>query len=130
MTAMFLCIALTDSACAGASRFVSVDLVDAGIDFQGTIPPVTNARRLRARRVDNTAVAEYSELFARAYRTYAEVPTIGRIYTATQQPRNYLVNYDYPPLLFTYLPFDGTYTTANGTSAQAQVGPQYRVLLR
>ncbi|KAK4047156.1 hypothetical protein OIV83_005608 [Microbotryomycetes sp. JL201] len=118
---------------AGASRIVSLDLVDAAIDFQGTIPAVTNARRSRARRSTSAeTVEEYSRLLARAYRTYAEVPTLGRIYTSLLQPRNYLATaaYQYPPLAFSLVPFDGTYTLANGSSARADVGPQYRVLLR
>ncbi|KAM0791589.1 hypothetical protein ACM66B_006032 [Microbotryomycetes sp. NB124-2] len=119
---------------AGASRIVTLDLVDAGIDFQGTIPSVTNARRSRTRRSTNApeTVSDYTKLFARAYTTYGEVPTIGRIYTSLLQPRNYLATaaYQYPPLAFSLVPFDGTYTTANGTSGTAQVGPQYRVLLR
>ncbi|KAK4046310.1 hypothetical protein OIO90_006608 [Microbotryomycetes sp. JL221] len=118
---------------AAASRSVTLDLVDAAIDFEGTIPSVTNARRSRARRstmLESTSVNEYSKLLARAYRTFNQVPTVGRVYTSLLQPRNYLVNYGDPPLLFTFLTFDGSYTSANGTAGQAQVGPQYRLLLR
>lgn len=116
------------------TRRLTLDLVDADIDFTGTIPPVTNMRRFRRsdwpeRRSTSAWQSDAaSSLERRAYTTFAEVPTLGSILSSTLVPRDPRVTPGAPP--FTELPFDGTYTRADGTTAQAALNTQYRVLLR
>jgi hypothetical protein len=123
---------------AGGTRRLYLDLVNADIDFTGTVPSVTNARRVRmARRSPSPYPAPAPKMGAsslegeaRANPTkFSDVPTIGSIYSTGLAARDYLLNFnggftDYE------LPFDGTYTTSTGGSAQASIGVSYRVLLR
>ncbi|ORY84131.1 peptidase S8/S53 domain-containing protein [Leucosporidium creatinivorum] len=127
---------------AGGTRRLYLDLVNANIDFTGTVPSVTNGRRVRmARRSASASPAPSPEMAASAFESwshlearanpvkFSDVPTIGSIYSTGLAARDYLLNFDGG---FTdyELPFDGTYTTSTGGSAQASTGVSYRVLLR
>lgn len=126
----------------GGTRRLYLDLVNANIDFTGTVPSVTNGRRVRmARRSPSASPAPSPEMAASAFESwshletranptkFADVPTIGSIYSTGLAARDYLLNFDGG---FTdyELPFDGTYTTSTGGSAKASTGVSYRVLLR
>lgn len=113
--------------------------MNANIDFTGTVPSVTNGRRLRmAKRsasaspapAPDMAASGWSHLEARANPVkFSDVPTIGSIYQTGLAARDYLINFDGG---FTdyELPFDGSYTTSTGGSGRASTGVSYRVLLR
>lgn len=104
-----------------------LDLVNADIDFTGTVPSVTNAR-LKARSEANE---ETSSLSRRANPVkYSDVPVLGSIFSVGLPARDYLSNFSPAPYTDYEKPFDGKYTTPGGQAATASVGVNYRVLLR
>ncbi|GAA5924678.1 hypothetical protein JCM10213_000413 [Rhodosporidiobolus nylandii] len=110
---------------ASGTRRLNVDLVDADIDFTGTVPPVTNPDMRLVKR-------SYSHLdfVKRATPTlYADVPVHGSIYTPDfTPPRDYLLNF--PGFSDYEIEFNGTYTDTTGKSAKVVAGKSYRMLIR
>ncbi|GAA5999830.1 hypothetical protein JCM10207_005930 [Rhodosporidiobolus poonsookiae] len=110
---------------ASGSRRLTVDLVAGNIDFQATVPAVTNPVARMAKRSTD-------ELVKRATPTlYADVPTLGRLYTPQYAPaRDYVLNYS--PYGYTdyEISFNGTYTNAAGRTVNVPNGTQYRYLVR
>lgn len=106
------------------TRKLTVDLVDANIDYNATVPAVTNAAQRLIKRSNN-------ELSKRATPTnYADVPTIGSIYAPPYAPaRDYLVSYTSGPFSDYELPIL-TYTNKNGVNETAATNTPYRVLIR
>ncbi|GAA5897987.1 hypothetical protein JCM8208_003218 [Rhodotorula glutinis] len=109
---------------AAGTRRLRVDLVAGDIDFQSTIPSVTNPTSRLAKRSKN-------DLRPRATATlFNDVPTVGSIFAPDYYPpRDYLVNGPYPFSDFEYT-LDGKYTNKDGTPGTASAGVSYRVLIR
>ena len=106
-----------------------LDLVNADIDFTGTVPSITNPGppgRLMARSDESS-----SSLEKRANPVkYADVPVLGSVYSVGLPARDYRLNFSPTPFSDYERLFDGTYTTPQGQPAKAVVGVSYRVLLR
>ncbi|BGP48624.1 hypothetical protein JCM10450v2_004500 [Rhodotorula kratochvilovae] len=109
---------------AAGTRRLTLDLVPANIDFQGTIPAVQNPAARLAKRSKR-------DLVKRATPTlYSDVPTVGSLLAPSYwPPRDYLVDGPYPFSDYE-LPLDGTYSAADGSTASVPNGQSYRVLLR
>ncbi|GAA5921646.1 hypothetical protein JCM3775_001744 [Rhodotorula graminis] len=109
---------------AAGTRRLRVDLVAGDIDFQGTIPSVTNPTSRLAKRSKN-------DLRPRATPAlFNDVPTVGSIFAPDYYPpRDYLVNGPYPYSDYEYT-LDGKYTNKDGTPGTASAGVSYRVLIR
>jgi hypothetical protein len=71
-----------------------------------------------------------SSLVTRAATLYSDLPTYGRIYSARLPARDYRVAFGGPPFTDVEYVFDGSYTKADGKAATAEIGTEYRVLLR
>lgn len=114
------------------SRRLNLDLVNADIDFTGTVPSVTNGppSRLAKRSDDNESLQKRANPVK-----YSDVPVLGSVYSVGLPARDYRLGFgsigptgapysDYEQL------FNGDYTLPGGQSAKATVGTSYRVLLR
>lgn len=112
------------------SRRVNVDLVDADVDFTGTVPTDNQQFRRKRSPVDEAP----SRLNSRAPVLYADTPVYGLIYSPYIPGRDYLNNFaslgGAAPFSDYQIPWTGGYATADGTLANAETGKQYRVLLR
>ncbi|SCZ88100.1 BZ3500_MvSof-1268-A1-R1_Chr2-1g04189 [Microbotryum saponariae] len=115
---------------AGGTRSVTVDLVTADTAVNATVPSITNPmRRLvrpRSKRTAFDAVTAGPVMLKRDSSTlYSAVPTVGRIYTNLEAPRDTLVS-----LTDTEYLWKGAYSDANNATQTATVNTPYRVLLR
>ncbi|GAA6050305.1 hypothetical protein JCM3770_002954 [Rhodotorula araucariae] len=109
---------------AAGTRRLTVDLVNADIDFQATIPAVMNPAARLAKRSKRDLVSRATPAL------YSDVPTVGSLFAPTYwPPRDYLVDGPYPFSDYE-LPLDGTYTARDGSTASVPNGQSYRVLLR
>jgi len=112
------------SSSTAGTRKLAVDLVDANIDYQGTVPSVTNPARRLVKRSN-------SELVERATpATYDAVPIYGHIFAPPYAPaRDYLVSYSPAPFSDYELPV-ATYTNSNNVNESVALNTPYRVLIR
>jgi hypothetical protein len=78
----------------------------------------------------STSLQAFSSLISRAATLYSDIPTYGNILTTKLAARDYQVDFSPYPFTDVEYVFDGSYRLANGTSATAEIGTSYRVLLR
>lgn len=118
---------------------MNLDLVDGDLDFSSTIPSNTNARRRK--RVKRTLFESatspnslHGSLETRARALYSDVTPIGNIYSPFIPARDYFNNFASiggpAPFSDYELPFTGSYTSTDGSTASVQLNKTYRVLLR
>ncbi|KAI5481715.1 hypothetical protein MNV49_002941 [Pseudohyphozyma bogoriensis] len=108
---------------ANASPLLRIDVVDADVDFTGTISTNNNA----ARRLVRSAVSDTTPAKRAARALFADTPILGTFYSFANSPRDYLVN---GATIDQELPFSGTWTDESGASVTATIGTRYRLLLR
>ncbi|GAA5913639.1 uncharacterized protein JCM6883_004034 [Sporobolomyces salmoneus] len=109
---------------AAGTRRLAVDLVNADIDYNATVPAVTNPAQRLVKRSTN-------DLSKRATPTnHDEVSTIGSLYAPPYAPaRDYLVSYSPAPFSDYEIPVS-TYTKSDNTNASVALNTPYRVLVR
>ncbi|GAA6022877.1 hypothetical protein JCM11491_007028 [Sporobolomyces phaffii] len=109
---------------AAGTRHLAVDLVDADLEYNATVPAVMNPAQRLVKRSSN-------ELLKRASPTnYADVATVGSIYSPPYAPaRDYLVSYSPAPFSDYELPIL-TYTNKNNVNETVALNTPYRVLIR
>ncbi|KDE09332.1 hypothetical protein, variant [Microbotryum lychnidis-dioicae p1A1 Lamole] len=115
---------------AGGTRSVTIDLVTADTAFDTTVPSITNPMprlvRPRSKRTAFDALRAGPVMLKRDSSTlYSAIPTLGRIYTNLEAPRDTLVS-----LTDTEYLWKGAYSDANNAMQTAIVNTPYRVLLR
>ncbi|CEQ43168.1 SPOSA6832_05076, partial [Sporobolomyces salmonicolor] len=111
---------------AAGSRRLTLDLVDANIDYNATVASVTNPNMRRLAKRSASELVERSTPLL-----YNDVPTYGTVYEPASIPaRDYLLNFSPTPYSDYELVFNGTYTEQDGTSVTAASGVAYRLLLR
>ncbi|GAA6060985.1 hypothetical protein JCM10212_000671 [Sporobolomyces blumeae] len=109
---------------AAGTRNLALDLVAADIDYDATVPAVTNPARRLVKRSTN-------ELMPRATpKEYSDVPIVGHLYVSDHPlARDYLVSSS--PAPFTdYEQVVQTYTNGNGMNETVALNTPYKVLLR
>lgn len=103
---------------------MTVDLVDADIDYDATVPAVTNPARRLVKRSANELVKRATPA------NYDDVSTVGSLYAPPYAPaRDYLVSYSPAPFSDYEIPVL-TYTNSNNVNETVALDTPYRVLVR
>ncbi|GAA5979678.1 hypothetical protein JCM5350_003809 [Sporobolomyces pararoseus] len=109
---------------AAGTRKLTVDLVDADIDYDATVPAVTNPARRLVKRSANELVKRATPA------NYDDVSTVGSLYAPPYAPaRDYLVSYSPAPFSDYEIPVL-TYTNSNNVNETVALNTPYRVLVR
>ncbi|GAA5939392.1 uncharacterized protein JCM15063_004509 [Sporobolomyces koalae] len=109
---------------AAGTRRLAVDLVDANIDYNATVPSITNPAQRLVKRSSNQLIARSTPA------NYADVETYGSIYYTPYAPaRDYLVSYKPAPFSDYEIPVT-TYTNSNNVNETVSLNTPYRVLIR